>query len=365
MALEPEKLKIELKLLVTENRDLTKKLQDLQNDRVSEMFQIDANPGDDDPVSGGVDPPPDMEVLGNDSKTDEDKKESKVPTKSCCFNCNGDDHMIADCPKPRDPRTIAQNRRKFMKSQPLSAPRYHVDETQRFAHIKPGSHPSKALRSALDLRDSHLPSYVYRMRELGYPPGWKKEAEIRRSGVNLYLTEEKQLPDLGDEEGEVFEEGDKVVYDKEKVVVWPGFNGPMPDGIRDDCDRYHCPALSEEQSVDKMLAEMEGKEQTGYIRGEMQNTSTLTHHDDDDNQEEVGNGGAENPFEAFSDAEEQRVKSVDEGTPIVSAHSAFSTLPDQSKWAKDVTDHILFENLPDSTGKWEQMRKVLGKVRKE
>merc|ERR1712198_766794 len=58
------------------------------------------------------------------------------------------------------------------------------------------------------------------------------------------------------------------------------------------------------------------------------------------------------------------VKSRDEGTPIVSSYSPFTSLPDSSKWTTMTTDHIFFENLPDSTRKYEQFKEVLKKCRK-
>jgi zinc finger CCHC domain-containing protein 8 len=57
------------------------------------------------------------------------------------------------------------------------------------------------------------------------------------------------------------------------------------------------------------------------------------------------------------------VVTVAEGTPIAASCSPFRALPDRTKWAKDTTDHILFENLPDSTGKWDQMLEVLKRGR--
>ena len=105
---------------------------------------------------------------------------SKASSNSC-FNCLGD-HMLPDCPKPRDPKAIAANRRMFTKNSQQST-RYHLDENQRLCHIRPGSEPSKKLREALGLRHNQLPSYVYRLRELGYPPGWLREAQIMHSGM--------------------------------------------------------------------------------------------------------------------------------------------------------------------------------------
>lgn len=45
--------------------------------------------------------------------------------------------------------------------------------------------PSQKLREAMGLEDNQLPEYIYRMRVLGYPPGWLEEAKVRHSGINL------------------------------------------------------------------------------------------------------------------------------------------------------------------------------------
>lgn len=57
------------------------------------------------------------------------------------------------------------------------------------------------------------------------------------------------------------------------------------------------------------------------------------------------------------------VKSVHLGTPILPSTSPYSKLPSSEKFSKDICDVINFENLPDSTGKYEQMSGVLQKVR--
>lgn len=36
------------------------------------------------------------------------------------------------------------------------------------------------------MTDKSLPPFIYRMRQLGYPPGWLKEAEMEHSGLALY-----------------------------------------------------------------------------------------------------------------------------------------------------------------------------------
>ena len=45
--------------------------------------------------------------------------------------------------------------------------------------------PSAQLRKAMGLQEDQLPSYIYRMRELGHPPGWLKAAEINYSGLGM------------------------------------------------------------------------------------------------------------------------------------------------------------------------------------
>ncbi len=45
---------------------------------------------------------------------------------------------------------------------------------------------SQDLHDALGINTKTLPPFIYRMRELGYPPGWLKEAEMENSGLMLY-----------------------------------------------------------------------------------------------------------------------------------------------------------------------------------
>lgn len=59
----------------------------------------------------------------------------------------------------------------------------------------------------------------------------------------------------------------------------------------------------------------------------------------------------------------QCVKSVHMGTPILPSSSPYSKLPSSDKFSKDICDVLNFENLPDATGKYEQMSGVLQKVR--
>lgn len=60
---------------------------------------------------------------------------------------------------------------------------------------------------------------------------------------------------------------------------------------------------------------------------------------------------------------QRNIKSVDLGTPILQSSSPYNKLPSSEKFSKNICDVINFENLPDSTGKYEQITEVLQKVR--
>lgn len=68
-------------------------------------------------------------------------------------------------------------------------------------------------------------------------------------------------------------------------------------------------------------------------------------------------------WQKSSDTSQASVKSIHLGTPILPSTSPYSKLPSSEKFSRDICDVINFENLPDSTGKYEQMSGVLQKVR--
>lgn len=45
---------------------------------------------------------------------------------------------------------------------------------------------SEELLTALGIDGNTLPPLIYRMRQLGYPPGWLKEAEVENSGITMF-----------------------------------------------------------------------------------------------------------------------------------------------------------------------------------
>ncbi|XP_048370145.1 zinc finger CCHC domain-containing protein 8 isoform X2 [Sphaerodactylus townsendi] len=152
-----------------------------------------------------------------------------------CFNCGCEDHQMKDCPQPRNAARINEKRKQFMEacgeaSNQNFQQRYHAEEIEeRFGRFKPGI-ISEELQDALGVTDKTLPPFIYRMRELGYPPGWLKEAEMEKSGLTLY----DASPGGEVSEEESYQQNRCVSYDISKLVNYPGFNISSPSGVTDE-----------------------------------------------------------------------------------------------------------------------------------
>lgn len=143
---------------------------------------------------------------------------------------------MKECPMPRNAARISEKRKEYMDACSEAAnqnfqQRYHAEEVEeRFGRFKPGV-ISEELQDALGVTDKNLPPFIYRMRQLGYPPGWLKEAELENSGLALY--DGKDGADGETEAGEV-QNNRSVTYDLSKLVNYPGFNISTPKGISDE-----------------------------------------------------------------------------------------------------------------------------------
>nr|CAD7411390.1 unnamed protein product [Timema poppensis] len=157
---------------------------------------------------------------------------------SMCFNCGGS-HSLRDCKEPRNHTAISKNRQQFMNKQTPYQ-----------------SRASNSLRHALGLYENELPKHIYRMRQLGYPPGWLGDAKIFHSGITVFNEEGKEVINSDDEEGEILTVESKVKYDPSKIIKYPGFNVPPPHGTTDDFQYYNCPPMLEEQSLEVMLEQL-------------------------------------------------------------------------------------------------------------
>ncbi|XP_008288076.1 zinc finger CCHC domain-containing protein 8 [Stegastes partitus] len=173
------------------------------------------------------------QVIGTDGQEIEMK--DKRP-KSMCFNCGSSAHQMRDCPKPKDMAAINERRKEFNQNSNQamqSNQRYHADEVEeRFAKYKPGV-MSEELLSALGIDGNTLPPLIYRMRQLGYPPGWLKEAEMENSGLSLYdgnVSNDGSVPDSSTSQN--------ISYDVSKLVDFPGFNVSASHKMKDEFMQY-------------------------------------------------------------------------------------------------------------------------------
>lgn len=398
-----ERLKRDLTKMATENVLLRRKVNRLKTlggsgpRSVELAFQIDVT-GTEEPSEEGEESSQNSLLYDSVGLTDcgsalgtKAQPVMETPEKSSrssCFNCCGS-HNMAECPEPRDPRRIAQNRKAFQASAANSS--RFFEEGKREA-ILPGL-PSPALREALGLRPDQLPEYVYRLRELGYPPGWLKRAEIRQSGLGIYHGTDKLA------EGDKVSEQESLEYDTRKLVSWPGFNDEIPKPFRDEGQRYRVRPQSRCLSLKEMKREMKKKEQKGYRKRKMDDVSTdnissadmeveegecdatidLTEDSEEmlppgeegeiiDKAEAKVNGSVKNCFDSEGVIVQPigtgNIAKTDTGTPIVEMFSPFESVPDTNKWGVNMSEHVAFENLPNYTGTWDKMKKgVIKKIR--
>ncbi|XP_014478667.1 PREDICTED: zinc finger CCHC domain-containing protein 8 homolog isoform X2 [Dinoponera quadriceps] len=411
-------------------------------------------------------------------ESDSETSKDQAP-KMSCFNCEGN-HNLRDCQLPRNQANINKNRKDFNVRYTKSGVRYHLNEEQKFSHMIPGQ-LSQKLRAALGLKDNELPKHIYRMRLLGYPPGWLEEVCLQPSGLSLFNSDGEAETDTKNGSREITMNIDRDQYDVKKIYDFPGFNVPPPSGTIDDSHKFYAPQMHYTHSKETMLLHLQGKEtDDGYKRKKLklstpENVSeripcemdiedieedfipplpkqlllpppppppsspplplpppppppplpsqidVVTEDSDLRSQELFSYDSADdttlsranspslselesmkkqllveleetssqsNPDASFKNnlnttitsedniqlnrspilrkslnLNQSSTKSVDLGTPILQSTSPYNKLPSSEKFSKNICDVLNFENLPDSTGKYEQMTEVLHKVR--
>ncbi|CAL1684853.1 unnamed protein product [Lasius platythorax] len=243
----------------------------------------------------------DLDVPTYGQKYEDITKESNsVTTKDCapklnCFNCNGN-HNMRDCPLPKNQTIINKNRKEFALKNNAGV-RYHMGEDQRFSHMIPGQLSHK-LRKALGLKDNQLPKHIYRMRLLGYPPGWLEEARLQHSGLSLFNSDGVAEADPNEEEGEIIMDVDKDQYDVKKIYDFPGFNVPSPPGTADDSHKYWAPKIQPMHSKEIMLLHLEGKKtDDGYKRKKLKLSTPIVNTSEMHSDMEIEDVGGENVVE--------------------------------------------------------------------
>ncbi|XP_012528725.2 zinc finger CCHC domain-containing protein 8 homolog [Monomorium pharaonis] len=229
-------------------------------DGIDDLFTIDKQPN----VKNDLDVPTYGQKYENTFEESNNETPKDFAPRLNCFNCNGN-HVLRDCPLPKNQSNINKNRKEYALKSNMGV-RYHTNEDQRFGHMVPGQ-LSQKLRKALGLKDDELPKHIYRMRLLGYPPGWLEEARLQHSGLALFNSDGVAEKDVNEEEGEIITQIDKDQYDLKKIYDFPGFNVPPPPGTIDDSHKYWVPQMQSTQSKQIMLLHLQGKEaDDGYKR---------------------------------------------------------------------------------------------------
>ncbi|XP_060166332.1 zinc finger CCHC domain-containing protein 8 isoform X4 [Globicephala melas] len=178
---------------------------------------------------------------------------------------------------PRNAARISEKRKEYMDacgetSSQNFQQRYHAEEVEeRFGRFKPGV-ISEELQDALGVTDKSLPPFIYRMRQLGYPPGWLKEAELETSGLALY--DGKDGADGETEAGEV-QQNKSVTYDLSKLVNYPGFNISTPRGIPDEWRMFGSIPMQACQQKDVFANYLTSNFQAPSVRSSSKRSSSL------------------------------------------------------------------------------------------
>ncbi|XP_011634594.1 zinc finger CCHC domain-containing protein 8 homolog [Pogonomyrmex barbatus] len=253
------------------------------NNICDSLFTIDKQPN----AKNDLDVPTYGQKYENAFEESKREQPKDCAPKLNCFNCNGN-HNMRDCPLPKNQSNINKNRKEFATKHNMGV-RYHMNEDQRFSHMVPG-HLSQKLRKALGLKENELPKHIYRMRLLGYPPGWLEEARLQHSGLSLFNSDGVAESDINEEEGEIITDIDRDQYDIKKIYDFPGFNIPPPPGtideaVNDKINRFQnshmhwVPKMQHVHSKEMMLLHLQGKEaDDGYKRKKLKMSTSIVHN---------------------------------------------------------------------------------------
>ncbi|KAM3179610.1 hypothetical protein ACTXT7_000197 [Hymenolepis weldensis] len=128
-----------------------------------------------------------------------------------------------------------------------SSIRYH--ENDKFSKIKPG-HLSYDLRKALGISRQDIPLHVYRMRSLGYPPGWLRKAKV------------EQLPSFDDGK---HNQSRYDSYNEDALIAFPGFN-VYSSNLVDRCYEFNCPRIRSADLLENFIESLnKSSDKTGDL----------------------------------------------------------------------------------------------------
>lgn len=319
------------------------------------------------------------QLLGENPEEDKAKlEEARKKLSKCCFNCGSEDHGIAACPKPKDPKEINRRKEEFQKACGGTPRRNHgpnvrlfeasdYSTNKKFNAFKPGI-VSAALRKALKLGDTEIPPWVYSMRNCGYPPGWLKEAEVMESG--LVVKEDGEVNELN--KIDISEEQEQTLtgLDASKIVEYPGFNSPLPDNC-DDQPPKRIPKFSKTDNKHDFIQAYCRRNKIACIQkrkisneepdsGETDSKRVKLDDTDEDSQE----------FEVLDETQEEEEGFGKEFKPgwvareeQTSTETSNKGLPSRNKWQDGITqfDYNAYQPAPAKQGTYSKLQTTLKK----
>lgn len=243
--------------------------------------------------------------------------------------------------------------------------------------IRPGR-ISADLRCALNLPQNDVPIWIYRMRAIGYPPGWLKKAVVE--SCDIFESDELDA-DAGSKKRK--QPSEEISYDHSKLIEYPGFNAPMPA----DCYDYHyylnMPAMLEHQQLEYAKKHMNAFK-PAQIPKRIRKDPTADESSDSLNKNasssaiDISTNDIESPDEDTSSSSDDKktalkrnntssislpeeIKLVSKGSPMPKPVARASL----EKFSEGVVGELLyFENLPTSTGKFSSIRGLLNNIRR-
>lgn len=263
--------------------------------------------------------------------------------------------------------------------------------------IKPGK-ISAELRQALNIAENDIPLWIYRMRALGYPPGWLKKAVVDTSDIFDTDSPTEDEESTNNSRKRKLLSRDEVQYDHSKLIEYPGFNSPMPK----DCVDYHyyinMPAMLEHQQLEYAKKHMNAfkpiklPKRTRYCNESTDslnlsnNTSlgTITIDLTADSDDSLSPGEETNNLSLEKDKQNDESESRSPTLKEIPKSLSLPSLPEEiklvskgspmpkpveraplEKFSEGVVGELLyFENLPASTGKFDSIRGLLNTIRR-
>ncbi|KAA3673593.1 zinc finger CCHC domain-containing protein 8 [Paragonimus westermani] len=281
------------------------------------------------------------------------------------YDFKDDPGVFGDSPAPVVRPAFANKPRRG-----ITGKRYH--EAGDFSKFRPGR-LSDELREALNLAKHELPLHVYRMRTLGYPPGW-----LRKARVGGELTMFDSVAALA--------ENAEVSYNREALIDYPGFNAAIEYPFVDECDVLNCPRMQSHHLLDNFYAALSRSThlKPGQIdRDDQQSSKEISNGADNSHTEpDQAKKMSDLPSSAESASTSQLllISETEDGTPTPnrpvgigdgystddsSSLAATNKRPNIDAFSVGVQPFRPFENLPGTQGGYKRVLETLRTSRVE